>query len=220
MDRSRRRSLAIAANSLLAACLVFVVSSPARTSATGASCAELRAWAGNYSNASLTLDDLTSFTRAQRVAIFNAVTPTVRAELWREHLRRFATRADLNDTQRTFILQARAELSAASYTDRDPALRRAESQKFWTSAAPLFPLAEHRRAWFILGELTTRATATAARGDSTIALNLAQAPPCNCNNDDGWLVCATGVCGGPPCHSVWACGLFGGERCDGWCVLA
>src|SRR5262245_714239 len=134
--RSRRRFLAIAAYSLLIASLVFVASSPARTSAAGAgagaSCAELREWAAsNYTNASLTLDDRTPFTRAQRVAVFNAVAPAIRAELWREHLRRFAMRGDLNDTQRAFILQARAELTAATYTDRDPAVRRAQSRKFW-----------------------------------------------------------------------------------------
>jgi hypothetical protein len=218
---TRRRSMAIAANSLLAACLVFVVSSPARTSAA-VSCAELRAWASSYANASPTLDDIAPFTRAQRVAIFNAVSPAVRAELWREHLRRFATRDDLNDTQRAFILQARADLSAASYTDRDPALRRAQSQKFWATASPLFPLAEHRRAWFGLGESTASASAhrltTATEANS--ALSLAQNPPCNCNNDDGWIVCASGICGGTPCHSVWACGPLGWDRCDGWCELA
>lgn len=218
---SRRRSMAIAANSLLVACLVFVVSSPARTSAA-ASCAELRAWASSYADASPTLDDIAPFTRAQRVAIFNAVSPAVRAELWREHLRRFATRDDLNDTQRAFILQARADLSAASYTDRDPALRRAHSQKFWATAAPLFPSKEHQRAWFVLGELTTSSTSrilsAASIGESAIATNLLQYPTCNCNDFWGWLECSSGLCGGGTCHVEWACGPEGQDQCHGLCV--
>ena len=200
---SRRRPWAFAAYSLLLACLVFVVSSPARTIAANASCTELREWASSYAhaNTSPTLDDLTPFTRAERVAIFNAVTPAIRAELWREHLRRFASRSDLNDTQRAFILKARADLSAATYTDRDPVLRREQSRKFWASAEPLFPSKAHRRAWFVLGELTT--------SRRRCALNLSQHPTCNCNSWDGWLVCASGICGGGTCHAEWACGPEG-----------
>lgn len=212
---TRRRSWAFAVYTLLVSCLVFVVSSPARTTAASASCAELREWAGSYANASPTLDDLGPFTRAQRVAIFNAVGPAVRAELWREHLRRFATRVELTGAQRAFILQARAELSAASYTDRDPALRRAQSRKFWASAEPLFPSEEHRRAWFVLGDGTT-----ATGGSAALPVNLSQYPNCNCNNQDGWLVCASGVCGGGTCHVEWACGPEGWDRCDGWCEWA
>lgn len=220
---SRRRFGAIAAYGLLIASLVFVVSSPARTTAAGASCAELREWASSYANASPTLDDLTPFTRGQRAAIFNAVTPAVRAELWREHLRRFATRSDLNETQRTFILQARAELSAATYTDRDPALRREQSRKFWAGAAPLFPLTEHRRTWFVLGEPTTPDTShglsATTKKDSLVAVTLLQPPPCECNALDGWLVCPSGICGGGGiCHSTWACGPEGQDRCDGRCT--
>jgi hypothetical protein len=220
---SRRLSWAMAAHGLLVAALVFVVSSPARIAAAGASCAELRVWASNYTNAPPTLDELTPFTRAQRAAIFNAVTPAVRAELWREHLRRFATRSDLNDAQRAFILQARANLSAATYTDRDPALRREQSRTFWASAAPLFPLAEHRRAWFVLGEVTTpaRSLSAATGGSSAVNLKLAQNPACNCNGDDGWLMCASGFCGGGvTCHLVWACGPEWQDMCDGWCEWA
>lgn len=222
MDISpRRRSWAIVVYTLVVTCLVFLVSSPARTTAAGTSCAELREWASSYANASPTLDDLAPFTRAQRVAIFNAIGPAVRAELWREHLRRFATRDDLTDTQRAFILQARADLSAASYTDRDPALRRAQSRKFWASAEPLFPSKAHQRAWFLLGEGTTANTShvspAAPRENSLLPVNLAQPQVCNCNNADGWLVCASGVCGGPPCQVTWACGFEGQDRCDGWC---
>jgi hypothetical protein len=150
------------------------------------------------------------------------VSPAVRAELWREHLRRFATRDDLNDTQRAFILQARADLSAASYTDRDPALRRAQSQKFWASAAPLFPSKEHQRAWFVLGELTTPSTSHAlsasTKEPSLMTANLLQYPPCECNGDDGWLVCSSGICGGGTCHHEWACGPEGQDLCDGRCT--
>lgn len=218
---SRRRTVAIAAHSLLATCLVIVVSSPARTSAAG-SCAELRAWASSYATAPPTLDDLAPFTRAQRVAVFNAVSPEVRAELWREHLRRFATRDDLNDTQRAFILQARADLSAATYTDRDPALRRADSRKFWSTAAPLFPSKEHQRAWFELGESTTSgasyALAASTKPPALAAANLLQYPMCHCNPDDGWLVCLSGICGGGTCWSDWACGPEGQDECIGLCV--
>jgi hypothetical protein len=222
---SRRRLSATVAYGLLVACLVFVVSSPARTTAAGASCAELREWATSYAttNTSPTLDDLAPFSRAQRNAIFNAVSPLVRAELWREHLRRFATRSDLNDQQRAFILNARADLSAATYTDRDPALRREQARKFWASAEPLFPSTEHRRIWFVLGEVTTPSTSrglpATAGGKSTLPLNLSQYPDCNCNGDDGWLVCASGHCGGGGiCHLVFACGPEGLDECDGRCT--
>jgi hypothetical protein len=219
---SRRRSWAIAVYMLLVACLVFVVSSPARTTAAGTSCAELREWANSYANASPTLDDLAPFDRAQRVAIFNAVGPAVRAELWREHLRRFATRAELTATQRAFILQARADLSAASYTDRDPALRRAQSRKFWASAEPLFPRMDHRRAWFVLGEMTTPSTShrlTAAAGPPpALATSLLLHPTCNCNDFFGWFDCYSGVCGGGTCNVEWACGPEGQHECHGRCV--
>lgn len=219
---SRRRSWAIAVYMLLVACLVFVVSSPARTTAAGTSCAELREWANSYANASPTLDDLAPFNRGQRVAIFNAVGPAVRAELWREHLRRFATRSELTDTQRAFILQARADLSAASYTDRDPALRRAESQKFWASAEPLFPRMDHRRAWFVLGELTMpttsrRSTATTVQ-QLALPANVLQHPTCNCNDWYGWIECYPGTCGGGTCEVEWACGPEGQDQCHGLCA--
>jgi hypothetical protein len=220
---SRRRPAAIAGYGLLLASLAFLVSSPARTTAASASCVELREWAISYANtnASPTLDDLTPFTRAQRNAIFNAVSPSVRAELWREHLRRFATRADLNDQQRAFILQARADLSAATYTDRDPALRREQTRKLWASAAPLFPATEHRRAWFVLGELTTPPVSPRSleniRKTPALPGTLLLDPPCECNHQDGWLVCASHICGGGECHSVWACGFEGLDECMGLC---
>lgn len=220
---SRRRSWAITSYGLLIASLVFVVFSPARIIAAGESCAELREWASSYVNAAPTLDDLMPFTRTQRAAIFNAVTPAVRAELWREHLRRFATSSDLNDTQRAFILQARADLSAATYTDRDPQLRREQSRKFWASADPLFPSPEHRRAWFVLGEVTTptapRALPAASGGNPTLMPNLLQYPACDCTPLYGWLECASGLCGdGGMCYSRWACGPEGRDQCIGKCV--
>ena len=221
---SRRRPWAFAAYSLLIACLVFVVSSPARTIAANASCAELREWASSYAtaNASPTLDDLTPFTRAERVAIFNAVTPAIRAELWREHLRRFATRSDLNDTQRAFILKARADLSAATYTDRDPTLRREQSRKFWASAEPLFPSKAHRRAWFVLGEVTTLSTSrdqpTTTKRMSVMTVNLSQYPPCHCNNFYGWIECPSGICGGEICDVDLGCGPEWLHECNGTCV--
>lgn len=221
---SRRRSWAIAVSTytLLVASLVFVVSSPARTTAAGTSCAELREWASSYADASPTLDDLAPFTRAQRVAIFNAVGPAVRAELWREHLRRFATRDDLNDTQRAFILQARADLTAATYTDRDPALRRAQSRKFWASAEPLFPSKAHQRAWFVLGELTTPDTSRRlpAATEKALALpaSLLDPPICNCSDLFGWFECFPGHCGGGTCQVNWSCGPGGQDQCHGRCL--
>lgn len=219
---SPRRSWAIASYGLLIACLVFVVFSPARITAAGESCTELREWASRYADGSPTLDDLAPFTPAQRAAIFNAVTAAVRAELWREHLHRFATRADLNDTQRAFILQARAKLSAATYTDRDPKLRREQARKLWIEAQPLFPSQEHRRAWFVLGELTTspvaRVVPAATGGTSALTANLLQYPVCHCNSNDGWLICPSGLCGGGTCEGGWSCGLGGQEECTGRCI--
>ena len=92
-----------------AACLLLVVTSPASTAADGEACVRMREWAAAYvaSQAAPTLEDIAPLTRAKRVAVFNAITPERRADLWREQLRRFAKRIDVTAAQRAFILAER-----------------------------------------------------------------------------------------------------------------
>jgi hypothetical protein len=215
MQTLSRRPWAMTAYSLFVACLLFVVSSPAPTAASE-SCVRVREWAGAYvgTRATPTLDDIARFTRAQRVAVFNAVTPAVRANLWREQLLRFATRPDLTDAQRTFILAARNDLNAATYTlDKDARLKAAKA--LWSAAAPLFPSTEHRRLWFDLGSV-----AGAPRPNNLLAAastTAAQSPPCECSGQWGWIECYPGSCQSDWCHAHVGCGPEGMFECIGMC---
>lgn len=220
MDNVRRRHGAIAVYGLLIACLLFVISSPTPTGAESSSCAALREWASSYAHAPVTLDQIVQFTRAQRVAVFSAVSPEVRASLWREQLQRFALRTDLTEEQRTFILKARADLSAATYSnDNSLATRREEARKFWRSAAPLFPSPEHQRAWFILGALSDPPLSSVVAPRAPLSSVAASGyPDCECSAGWGDIECYPGTCNSPQtCVGSWNCGPQGRDECISMC---
>jgi hypothetical protein len=202
-------------------CLTLVSFIPT-SSPTSPNCEELRRWAArSYDGQRPPLDHVASFDRPHRVAIFNAIAPAARAELWREQLRRFAQRPDLRDAQRSFIVSARAELSPATYAQDDVAARRLEVRRFWARAEPLFPTAEHRRVWFELGPGVVRGqnSRIAVLRDRMIApfRAFAQPTPCDCNPEWGWVECHPGSCVGVTCNVSWSCGPEGRDICGGVC---
>jgi hypothetical protein len=225
MQTLLRRRWAMSVYSLFVACLLLVVTSPVPTAADSESCARMREWASTYvaTRAALTLDDIAPLTRAERVAVFNAIAPEVRADLWREQLHRFAARADVTAAQRAFILAERERLNADAYRPAgDRAARRAKSQAFWASASPLFPSQEHRRIWFDIGAVvnTPRAqiTATAAPRLISAPTALAQDPLCECSGVWSHIECAPGgYCDGDWCQSHGGCGPEGMDWCTGMC---
>src|SRR5688572_16791158 len=127
-----RCSRALVVCGLLLASQAFVVSAP-RSSASDTHCSSLRRWAHAFEQSSLTLDQIARFDRPHRLAIFSAVTPSVRASLWREQLRRFESRPDLTDAQRALVAEGRTLVTPALY-ERQPAAM-AAYQTFWSRAS-------------------------------------------------------------------------------------
>ena len=122
---------------LLAAGVALFVPLPMSASSESA-CEAMARWAADYERATPapTLDDLSKFDRGHRVAIFNAVSPEVKASLFQEQLRRFSQRADLTETQRALIAEGIAVITPASYR-KDPAAKQAR-REFWSRAESSF----------------------------------------------------------------------------------
>src|SRR5262249_8608636 len=113
---SRRSFVAFAiCCGVLLASQALLVSVPASGAASGSSCTEVRRWAQSYRGTSPTLDQLARYDRPHRIAIFNTVSPQVRAALWQEQLRRFDQRADLSLEQHQLIAEARELLTPEAY---------------------------------------------------------------------------------------------------------
>src|SRR5690349_4974055 len=114
---SRRSTMALAiCCGVLLASQALLVSVPTSASSTGSSCVELKRWAQSYQGTAPTLEQLARYDRAHRVAIFNAVSPQVRASLWQEQLRRFDQRQDLSIAQHELIAEVRAVTVPQLYT--------------------------------------------------------------------------------------------------------
>src|SRR5690349_2774700 len=121
---SRRSTLALAVCcGVLLASQALLVSVPT-SAAAGSSCTELRRWAQSYHGTAPTLDQLTHYDRAHRIAIFNTVTPEVRSALWHEQLTRFDTRADLTVAQHQLVAEAESVMTPAVYA-HDPVATKA-----------------------------------------------------------------------------------------------
>lgn len=146
--RVRRRIIACGLLVLGPALFVAIPSSGKSESA----CDALRRWARVYEGSSPTLEEVARFDRAHRVAIFNALTPTVRARLWQEQLHRFTRQPGLTDAQRALITEGLALMTPALY-DRDVAARGAFEQ-FWSRAEASFAAAPDRLGWYELGSVT------------------------------------------------------------------
>jgi hypothetical protein len=186
---------------LLLAGQAFLVSSSSTVKSSSSACEELHRWARAYEGKSPTLDELASYDRPHRLAIFNAVSPAVRSALWQEQLRRFEQRADLSTTQHALVREAIALATAALYRG-EPAAREA-FQTFWSRAENAFPLAVHKRAWFDLG-----GRGDAARGGVT----------CNCNPSSVFADCGGGTCPQAGCNFTGGgCGPIGNLNCTGLC---
>jgi hypothetical protein len=205
--RSSSRALVVCG--LLLASQAFVISAP-RSSASDTHCSSLRRWAHAFEKTSLTLDQIARFDRPHRLAIFSAVTPSVRASLWQEQLRRFESQPDLTATQRALVVEARALVTPALY-ERQPAAMEAY-QKFWSRASESFVSFDQRRAW---GDLGAVAGAKAA----------AVGPPKSKTNSD-WCQCSTasmlfdcggGLCFAGGCQEFAGCGPNGSGWCNGIC---
>lgn len=192
----------------LAACGVFIALQALVSFATPATpnsaCDQLRAWAAPYKNASPTLDEVATFDRAHRLAIFGALTPTVRASLWREQLQRFDAQSGLTSEQHALIREAVTMARPELYEGNQKATEAYGS--FWRRAAPAFTSASHRRAWFDLGSVVPGVPPTASR-----------VPYCECSLAEGSYGCARG-CITSWCNS-WGpgCGSIGYSHCDGMC---
>jgi hypothetical protein len=204
MASASRRLLLVSAigGVLLVAGQTFVASLPATSDA---SCESLRRWAQTFQHRSPTLDEVATHDRAHRLAIFNAVAPSVRSSLWQEQLRRFTQQSDLSAAQRALVREAR-ELATPAFYDRDPALVRA-FQSFWARAEAAFPSQEHRRVLFDLGSVVP--TSNQARRTTAQIF-------CDCHA--GGSDCVPGSCGsGGGCTSWAGCGPLGNQICNGMC---
>jgi hypothetical protein len=199
----RRFFGALLAGAVFVASQAFIVSSPAPA---GASCAALRQWAQPYAQQRVTLDQLASFDRAHRIAVFNAVSPAVRAELWSEQLRRFAEQPGLSAEQRALVGEA-ARMATPAFYAEDATARRDAVRRLWEKAEPLFTTPELRRPWFELAGVVRPAPRANA-----------QLPFCECSAGYGWMECYPGGCVSSPCAGWQGCGPIGGDACIAMCT--
>ena len=184
----------------------LLVSGPLPSSAISASsCAALRAWAVSYEHSTPTLDELAGFDRAHRRAIFTAVSPGVRAALWREQIRRLGAQPDLTATQHALTVEAIGLLTPALYLHEPQAT--AAFQEFRQRAERAFVTFAHQRAWTDLGALS----GTDARQAH------ADVDYCNCKIGGGTGQCGGVSCVSGPCELIWGCGFSGVETCNGLC---
>lgn len=157
----------------------------------------------------MTLDQIARFDRPHRLAIFSAVTPSVRASLWQEQLRRYESQADLTASQRALVAEGRTLVTTALY-EREPAAM-AAYQKFWSRAEVSFTSFDERRAWADLGSMAGAAAPAAARPPKK-----ASADSCQCATSAGSFDCG-GTCFGGNCEPFTGCGPSGTAWCNGVC---
>jgi hypothetical protein len=203
---------------LLAAGIAFFVPLPISASSESA-CEALARWAAEYERTTPapTLDELAKFDRGHRVAIFNAVTPEVKANLFQEQLRRFSQRPDLTDTQRALIAEGLTLITPALYR-KEPAASQS-FRHFWSRAESSFTASDQRRPWVDLGSNVTPQLVLNTSGLERFVPTLAgmEEGGCWCSvwfNDCGgiWNCFSTG------CQTTSSgCGPGGGFECNGEC---
>jgi hypothetical protein len=202
-----RSSRALAVCGLLLASQAFVVSAP-RSSASDTHCTSLRKWAHAFENSSMTLDQIARFDRPHRLAIFGAMTPSVRASLWQEQLRRFESQSGLTASQRALVVEGRTLVTTALY-ERQPAAM-AAYQTFWSRASESFVSFDQRRAWADLGSIAgAPAAARPPKGKSSQDW-------CQCSTASAPYDCG-GACFGSDCQGFAGCGSSGTNWCNGVC---
>jgi hypothetical protein len=220
MATASRRSVWALVIGVLVASQALFVSLPASTR-SDTSCTVLRAWAQSYAHRSVTLDHLATFDRAHRLAIFDAVTPTVRAGLWQEQFRRLARQTEWSSAQRTAIAETATYLTPAFY-DQTPAVRSPFMRQQWARIAALFPLPAQRRGFFQLGSVVAPEPAPVASLYEQLARPfrvqaMAQTTWCECSATYGNVECYPGLCLSASCTPKSGCGFSGTETCVGMC---
>lgn len=213
---SSRRVLATIG--LFAVGIALFVPLPMSASSESA-CEAMARWAADYERETPapTLDEFATFDRAHRVAIFNAVSPEVKASLFQEQLRRFSQRPDLTTSQRALITEALTLITPSLYR-KDPAASQALRQ-FWSRAEVSFTSPDQRRPWLDIGSNVAPllASDTSGLGRFVPALAAMEDAACYCNvwvNDCGgvWNCLSTG------CQQFSSgCGTAGHDPCNGEC---
>jgi hypothetical protein len=217
---SRRSTAAlVVCCGVLLASQALLVSVPT-SAASGSSCEQLRRWAQSYRDASPSLEQLARFDRAHRSAIFDVVTPQVRAALWQEQLRRLDQRIDLTLTQHALIAEARGLVTPALYAKDAEAMK--AFREFTPRVEKAFTLREQKQLWFGVPYASapqqTRLTMTLWDKLASPFVASAGNQLCECNTSSGSDECASGVCNGGNCS--WrssGCGFFGTSPCNGMC---
>lgn len=204
-----RRTLAVY-GALVAATVGFL--SLPTTARTESACEVLRDWARPYQGASVTFDEFARFDRPHRLAIFNAVTPAVRAALVQEQLRRFSQRPDLSAPQRASIAEAMTLTTPALY-ERQPAATQ-EFRQFWSKTDKMFSTVDQRRPWFDLGNVNV--SPAIALENAGLSARKVAFGYCECASD--WD-CFGFACISSSCAPWDGCGPGGTERCIGVCVF-
>jgi hypothetical protein len=206
---------------LLAAGVAFFVPLPMSASSESA-CEALARWAAEYERATPapTLDELATFDRGKRIAIFNAVAAEVKASLAQEQLRRFSDRADLSVAQRALIAEGLSLITPALYR-KEPAASQAVRQ-FWSRAESSFS-PDQRRPWTDIGvNVAPQLALSSSALERFVHPDLAAGGvSCYCNvsaNDcggGGWNCFSTG------CSIVsTGCGPGFDEKCNGECFFS
>jgi hypothetical protein len=204
---------------LLAAGIALFAPLPMSASSESA-CEALARWAADYERTTPapTLDELAKFNRGQRVAIFNAVSPDVRASLFQEQLRRFSQRADLTAAQRELIAEGMTLITPALYR-KEPAARQS-FRHFWSRAESSFTTSDQRRPWLDIGLNVAPQLALNTSGREgfvpTLASNSESGCWCNTFINDcpwGWNCYGTGCT-----PTGMGCGPALQDPCNGECL--
>jgi hypothetical protein len=197
----------VATIGLLAAGIALFVPLPMSASSESA-CEAMARWAADYERTTPapTLDELATFDRGRRVAIFNAVSAEVKASLFQEQLRRFSQRADLTPAQRELIAEGMTLITPALYRKEPTATQ--SFRKFWSRAEPSFASLDQRRPWMDIGKFSA--------SSSQILDVSRQDASCECSAT--WQDCGSWGCEESTCTRHGGCGPGGAYTCDGICV--
>lgn len=200
---------------VLAAGVAFFVPLPMSASSESA-CEAMARWAAEYERTTPapTLDELATFDRGRRVAIFNAVSAEVKASLFQEQLRRFSQRPDLTDAQRTLIAEGLTLITPALYR-KDPAASQS-LRLFWSRAESSFTFPDQRRLWTDVGSIAVFSDQVLPGLPRSTSASRADNCECSISQQDcgGWS-CVNGSC-----TPSGGCGVGGAYTCNGICINA
>lgn len=220
MSSATRLSLGALA-ACVAAAVVFVAPVPAATPLS--LCASLSAWAEQtYRGASPTLDEIATFDRAHRLAIFTVVTPEVRAALWKDQLGRAAARTDLTSEQRALFVEAQTFMTPALYTKalKSRSEMSEAMREFSARTKAAFTSREHLRLLADIGAAAGAAATTPPSAWERISRRFsksAQTDWCECSDGSEQYDCWGVACIGVSCMGREGCGLMGNFYCQGMC---